>query len=786
MQTINKKSRGSAAAVIGIILVILAAVAFFLFTRKSDFPRGSGSALEMAKLIPADSQAAWAWDLNGQLDYVGLAQELKELESQLEDEDRQRFQDFEEELGMPLEQWLALFDGRGFFAVSLGQTPEDPGFIGTLGLSNSAEFGAWWKNQAESYSEPVTEHDIDGLKFIAIGPDSLFVGYDDVWLYVADNEENAKKVMTSIKAGNQGLDSNPNFQDGLAQLKIEGAGAFVFADISQLVGQMQAAELPGTDEKTFTELSAFEYGIATVDFVNFGIDAFTKVSGESELAQEILKPGVLSGGTLKSVSGNVTNAHSLDLKWLVNVLIKAAMATPEYRAQASLAGVGLMSQGDPWAAFQGDITVAGDAMRILADTVSDDFTEARGQGQFVACKSNMKNIGTAMEMYSTDWSGRYPSSMDPLTPNYLRTIPTCPAAGRDTYSASLQTGPDAPANEEHRYQDFYQFECQGHFHSETEANYPKYDGLVGLNEGPVVASAPEEPEEESGPKEPSTVVVATLANPESAHAFLNKLIQIGGEPPVEGAEQEYSLPMLIPGVSFKLTNKETPLAIFSYGPNGPSLLDTSSGNLAEKGPVKELLSWSPTGIVYLDYLDLQPAHDALVKNLKKGDSDKAKFGLSLTEMVRGRLNRLDGASCLVVKPTGIHYRSVGVSGASLLGLSGAILVPNFVRARGQGQLTACKSNLKNIGTALEMYATDHAGKYPDNIGVLAPDYLFTIPACPSAGRDTYSESYKLDSPQDEDQWEVFHLHCAGENHIRVGVPPDFPAYNSMLGLIERP
>ena len=46
---------------------------------------------------------------------------------------------------------------------------------------------------------------------------------------------------------------------------------------------------------------------------------------------------------------------------------------------------------------------------------------------------------------------------------------------------------------------------------------------------------------------------------------------------------------------------------------------------------------------------------------------------------------------------------------AIIAILAAILVPNFIRARAQGQLTACKSNLKNIGTAMEMYSTDWSG-----------------------------------------------------------------------------
>ena len=54
---------------------------------------------------------------------------------------------------------------------------------------------------------------------------------------------------------------------------------------------------------------------------------------------------------------------------------------------------------------------------------------------------------------------------------------------------------------------------------------------------------------------------------------------------------------------------------------------------------------------------------------------------------------------------------------AIIAILAAILVPNFLKARAQGQLTACKSNCKNLATALEMYASDNGGRYPTN-GIL--------------------------------------------------------------------
>lgn len=95
-----------------------------------------------------------------------------------------------------------------------------------------------------------------------------------------------------------------------------------------------------------------------------------------------------------------------------------------------------------------------------------------------------------------------------------------------------------------------------------------------------------------------------------------------------------------------------------------------------------------------------------------------------------------------------------------------------------GNFTRCQGNLKHIGTALEMYSTDFQGKYPDSLSRLTPEYLVTIPTCPGAERDTYSESYTRRS-----DWETYIFYCRGKNHGEVGVEEDYPHYDSINGLI---
>jgi len=57
----------------------------------------------------------------------------------------------------------------------------------------------------------------------------------------------------------------------------------------------------------------------------------------------------------------------------------------------------------------------------------------------------------------------------------------------------------------------------------------------------------------------------------------------------------------------------------------------------------------------------------------------------------------------------------------------AVFGPNIPRARVQGKLYTCESNLKNIATALEMYAEDFEGYYPPDPGnLLEPQELHII------------------------------------------------------------
>lgn len=125
-----------------------------------------------------------------------------------------------------------------------------------------------------------------------------------------------------------------------------------------------------------------------------------------------------------------------------------------------------------------------------------------------------------------------------------------------------------------------------------------------------------------------------------------------------------------------------------------------------------------------------------------------------------------------------------LSTALVVGL--AILLPTFIRCRCQSSLTACKTNLKNIGTALEMYSSNN-GSYPKDLSGLTPDYLKAIPKC-STGKP-YQASISSGAYQVtcSGGWHgrggLTGTHSAA-SHTQVKTAPNSPAYSSSEGLLE--
>lgn len=135
----------------------------------------------------------------------------------------------------------------------------------------------------------------------------------------------------------------------------------------------------------------------------------------------------------------------------------------------------------------------------------------------------------------------------------------------------------------------------------------------------------------------------------------------------------------------------------------------------------------------------------------------------------------DGKVTFVLEKKGDQISAIAGGEARTMSVTEA--KENFAQAKAQGQLTHCKSNQKNIATALEMYCVDHDGVYPGELSALTPDYLRMVPTCPT-GDGSAKYSYKqIPDPV------FFQLQCHGD-HAKVGLSKGLPAYNGESGIIE--
>lgn len=113
---------------------------------------------------------------------------------------------------------------------------------------------------------------------------------------------------------------------------------------------------------------------------------------------------------------------------------------------------------------------------------------------------------------------------------------------------------------------------------------------------------------------------------------------------------------------------------------------------------------------------------------------------------------------------------------AIIAILAAILVPNFIRARAQSQLSACAGNLKNIATALELYATDNSGGYPAATGSLITTYIRTMPSCPTNNTYQYTQAAAPNA-----NFTISH-NVAGGAHAQAGVTGvTFPIYDGAAG-----
>ncbi|MBI2265369.1 MAG: hypothetical protein HYU64_09390 [Armatimonadetes bacterium] len=332
--------------------------------------------------------------------------------------------------------------------------------------------------------------------------------------------------------------------------------------------------------------------------------------------------------------------------------------------------------------------------------------------RLAGCWCNCRCIATALESYAAEHRGLYPRSLSSLYSGYLKHLPKCPAAGKDTYSPSYIVSADGRA---------CTFHCKGTSHKAAgvKPNVPRFDSSTGRLD------------------EKSSSIAEGLSF--SCEAAIDDLLVKGRKP--SSPEDPYE--------ACQSNCKNIAIALEMWSTN-------------HKGRYPTLLS------------DLTPAYLKMLPTCPAAGKDT--YSASYTT---------DGKASYSFCCKGKHHAAIGVPAdyPKYTSEQGIVLAQN-VKAPPKPpaySLSYCKESIKYVGVALEMYAMDNGRQYPKKLGQLVPGYLKKIPACPAAGRDTYSDSYSVKTNPPS-----YLIYCKGNQHTKMGIPANFPQYSIAAGLRTKP
>lgn len=694
--------------------------------------------------------------------------------------------DFEKETGKKLEDVVKTYAASGYMAFYIAgdkdhiEAPAGPESPIDVVLDCQIYDPKAADEMLTRMKEKATKETVAGQTVYVNKEFCLSIAGDS--LLLTNNKATMEKAIAAATQHKDTLAEEARFKQALGKMPdlTRGNGTAMYLDLNPVWTSIEKAPRVGqyTDADTFKGLRSMPYAIGgvTVQSGKWRGGGFLAINAqpETDLAKAFLKKPTSAHELAGAVPENWGLFQGFDTYYTYELLQAIVRLAPIGRMGLTmgLSRVGLGASGEREAqirkAFTGQMAWAVD-LGALAEVGGQNMASATSAAKTSACKSNLKNLGTALEMYSTDNAGRYPNDTSLLTAgNYLKTIPTCPAAGKDSYSETYKvtTEPDG-----------YSFRC-----SDTKDHDLAYSSEEGLTGEDATRTGPAAPD-------PSQMVLGTfLLGVKDAAAAKELLGQLGPWQKIDIAGKEsYSLSQNGSEAYYMVLDKPAAIA-FGFGPKSKDSLtavaEAASGKttaLAKRSNFSSFAGKYSKDSAEISFLNLKTLLQQVKESaLKSGEGDKAAIE-QMMALVEGQLS--DDLGSIQVEADGLRYTNEGSAGA--FGMVGAltlpILVPNFIKARGQGQLTACKSNEKNIATALEMYASDNAGRYPADFKLLmSGNYLKLIPTCPASGRDTYSESYQVQAAPD-----TFSFYCSGKNHGDQ-VPAGYPQYNAEMGLIDRP
>jgi hypothetical protein len=133
------------------------------------------------------------------------------------------------------------------------------------------------------------------------------------------------------------------------------------------------------------------------------------------------------------------------------------------------------SKGQSWL---GSLVMVLFVLSVLC-LLAPNYLRTAHRRPYMSCRCNLKNIATALDMYSTDNQGLYPPAWDQLCPAYLKSAPYCDSNRARTYNYQTIVQQKKPgfvvscAGQHQYYGPFL-------IYSHVGPGYPQFNSFSGL------------------------------------------------------------------------------------------------------------------------------------------------------------------------------------------------------------------------------------------------------------------------------------------------------------------
>lgn len=493
----EEKKGGGAGAIIAIIiiLIIIGGIAFF-FMGKGKMPisipgmkpAGPEVGVEMEvlpeeclmlfkfnmKKLEDPKQKDEIWDMMKQSPNYKANMEKLKTESNI---------DFETDIKPLIGETMALSafsipDPNAQMAEGKRDTSNDH-FALVIELKDPKKAGEKLNEMMEKAKEKFKKEDYEGTTLwlpVEEGKSVPAVAIIKNALVLGNTTDDLKKcVDASTKKGKQ-LKDNKKLEAVLAKLPANSV-ITVYMDMQTMMEaskekmEQQAPKMEEM-EKFVKAMGGVGYGIAFEkgDVIGKGFVGIDKAA-DSVIAKAIFETQPTMGvpSTLNLFPKDTSFYSAFDVKLVTNIIIKVAASMPEGEKQFNdfkdefKKNVGYDFEKDIMDNLAGEAAYAFDFMELMQSFMNP----AAAAGANVAAESNLKNIATALEMYSTDNKGHYPEELKELSPEYLKVIPPAPA-GMDYYY-------EAKENPDHFMLGYSKDDSE-----EISMDHPRYDSNTGI------------------------------------------------------------------------------------------------------------------------------------------------------------------------------------------------------------------------------------------------------------------------------------------------------------------